>query len=109
ARCIDGNLAGCGEAIQRAEALILAGYGERHPEYGLLLTYRTWLMRVEGSPRHELLALTRKSLSLLRQHYPLCHEKVANMQISLAQRLVNHLETLPEGQRGNAIDEAMGL
>ena len=109
ARCLDNDLAGCGEAIQRAEALILAGHGERHPEYGLLLTYRTWLMRVEGSPRHELLALSRKSLSLLRQHYPLCHEKVATMQISLAQRLVNNLETLPEGQRGNATDEAMGL
>lgn len=108
-RCIDGDLAGCGEAIQRAEALILAGYGEQHPEYGLLLTYRTWLMRIEGSPRHELLALTRKSLSLLRQHYPLCHEKVANMQINLAQRLVNNLETLPEGLQGKTIGEAMVL
>lgn len=109
ARCIDGDLAGCGEAIQKAETLILAGYGEEHPEYGLLLIYRTWLMRIEGSPRPQLLALTRRSLSLLRQRYPLCQEKVANMQTHLAQRLVNNLETLPEEVQGTSIDEAMTL
>jgi tetratricopeptide (TPR) repeat protein len=106
ARCIDGDLAGCGEALERAEALILAGYGQQHPEYGSLLAYRTWLMRIEGGRRDELLALTRKSLSLLRQYYPLCHEKVANMQVNLAHRLVNNLETLPQAQHEKATAEA---
>jgi tetratricopeptide (TPR) repeat protein len=109
ARCNAGELVRCREAIRKGEERILAGYGESHPEYALALTYRSWLMKFEGGQREEMLALTRRSLAILRQYYPLSHEKVASVQVGLAGRLVNNIESEPEQERMAAIQASMAL
>ena len=95
ARCVSGDLAGCREAIEQGEALILAAYGDDHPAYGEAILAHAALSRLEGnlSKWQELLALSRRALAILERHYPRANDIVLDARAQLA----NHLTMTPRG------------
>lgn len=109
ARCMNGDIPGCTDAITRGEALLKETLGEDHPEYGEALASRTLMQRHGGESWEAMIASSRQALALVERHYPPEHESVIGLRSWLAHQLTLVPRTAPADEKARYMDEAREL
>ena len=98
ARCLNGDLPGCRDAIEQGAELIRAAYGEDHPAYGEALLAHAALLRAESNQWkwEDLANMARRAVAILERHYPPANDVLINAHSTFAYYLTLSPRGMPE-------------
>ena len=109
AQCHTSLLEACEASLQQADRIILARYGEQHPERANSLRIHSTLRTFQGAPAAENIGYLRRSEAIYSAFYPPTHEHVQRAQRLLARRLLLAAAGLSLKEKERNRNEAIAL